>query len=61
MNIKELYLQLVQQLFLCEFLSLTLPPVLSASLPMSARQQSVPSKVITDIMTLVDQEKEYRQ
>lgn len=31
---------------------LTLPPVLSASLPMSARQQSVPSNVITDMMTL---------
>lgn len=33
-------------------LRLTRPPVASASFPMSAKRQSVPSKVITDIMTL---------
>lgn len=37
---------------------LTLPPVVSASLPMSAKQQSVPSKVITDIITLGEGKKE---
>lgn len=33
-------------------LLLTRPPVASASFPMSAKRQSVPSKVMTDIMTL---------
>ena len=37
---------------------LTLPPVVSASLPTSAKRQSVPSKLITDIMTLADEQKE---
>lgn len=36
-------------------LRLTLPPVLSASLPMPASQQSVPSNVITDMATLREQ------
>lgn len=41
------------------YVCLTLPPVVSASPPTSAKRQSVPSKVITDIMTLGEEKKEY--
>lgn len=44
---------LVEIVLMC----LTRPPVLSASFPMSAKRQSVPSKVITDIMTLDEEGK----
>ena len=36
---------------------LTFPPVTSANLPISTKRQSVPSKVITDIMTLEKEKK----
>lgn len=48
------FIMFVETTVLC----LTRPPVQSASLPMSAKQQSVPSKVITDIMMLEEERKE---